>query len=112
MPIPIALDYRRNAISVVHVNALSSQLLDLPLDDGPAAVGDWLKRRGIDHVLWQYRGFAVRSPGEFLRDLASPLARENARGRYSLVFFQTVQALAERSEILLNDGVAVLFRLQ
>jgi hypothetical protein len=104
-------DFHRNPVLQVHLLGLAAPLQRFPfagnLDDATAFFAD----NRIRYVLWQYRGYAVRSRQELEYMEESANAAERTTGHNAIKFFRTLEKLKKDSQILYNDGSFVLFKI-
>jgi hypothetical protein len=105
------LDYRRNRIVDIEPAGLASPLTDFPFGQGTADGIRYFQALGIDYVLWQYRGYAVRSEQSILTMAASPYEGFQRIGVSTHQFVKFLINLTKQSEILYNDGSIVLLKL-
>lgn len=95
--VPCHLDLARNPIGVVEPTAFGTPWARLPED--------------ARYVLWQYRGYATRSP-DYLRSVArGPGAHERRTAMRIALFTEKLARLTARGEILADDGEIRLVRL-
>jgi hypothetical protein len=94
---PCILDLTRNQVDVVDPTAFGTPWARLP--DDPR------------YVLWQYRGYATRTP-EYLRSVAGgPGAHERRTATRIALFTEKLARLTAGGEILADDGEIRLVRL-
>ena len=105
------LDYRRNHIIDIEPAGLASPLTDFPYGQGLEDGITYFKALGINYVLWQYRGYAVRSEQSLLAMAASPYEGFHRTGVRTHQFLKFLINLTKQSEILYNDGSIVILKL-
>lgn len=105
------LDYQRNHILDIEPAGLASPWADFPFGQGTEAGISYFKALGIDYVLWQYRGYAVRSERSILTMAASPYEGLHRIGIRTHQFLKFLINLTKESKILYNDGSIVLLKL-
>jgi hypothetical protein len=87
---PHHVDLARNPVELVEPTAFGTPWARLPDD--------------VRYLLWQYRGYATRSP-EYLRGVArGPGAQERRTALRIAAFTGMVERLAARGRILADDG--------
>jgi hypothetical protein len=110
-PLALYLDYQRNYITDIEPAGLASPLTDFPFGQGIEDGIKYFKALGIDYVLWQYRGYAVRSEQSILALAASPYGYLHMTGVKTHQFLKFLINLTKQSEILYNDGSIVILQL-
>jgi hypothetical protein len=105
------LDYQRNHIMDIEPAGLISPWADFPFGHGIEDGITYFKALGIDYVLWQYRGYAVRSEQSILDMAASPYEGFHMIGVKTHQFLEFLINLTKQSEILYNDGSIVILKL-
>ena len=105
------LDYRRNHIIDIEPAGLASPLTDFPFGQGIEDGITYFKALGIDYILWQYRGYAIRSEQSILTMAASPYEGFHRIGVRTHQFLKFLINLTKQSEILYNDGSIVILQL-
>jgi hypothetical protein len=110
-PLAFHLDYQRNEIIDVDPAGLTNPWLNFPFGHGTEAGVSYFKNRGIKYVLWQYRGYAVRSEEALIRLASSPFKRRRVIGVKTHQFVKFLLNLAKQSQILYNDGSIVVLKL-
>lgn len=103
-PLALHLDYGRNHIISVEPGGLTIPWLDFPFGQGPDEGTKYLKNMGVHYVLWQYRGYAVRSEKHLKQRAASPFYGEHIIGVRTNEFVKMLISMASDSQILYNDG--------
>ncbi len=93
---PFYLDYRRNPVFDVDVAGLATP---------------WSRMPEARYVMWEYRGYAVRSPKYYKRWARRASLYEREIALRSLSFARQLVDWSRRAEILYDDGGVVLFRL-
>jgi hypothetical protein len=94
---PYWLDYRRNRIVDVDTAGIASPWARIPPD--------------VHYFLWQYKGYATRTPEEYRERMHVPGARERLIAQESLAFADHVTDLANTSHVVTSDDEFVLFRV-
>lgn len=95
---PFQLDFARNEIFTIDPAGLAMRWTRMPT--------------GIEHVLLQYRGFAVRSRPELEQLIAAGAsAADRVAAARSLEFLEWLSQQAASGRVLYNDGTYVLIRL-
>lgn len=93
---PFHLDYRRNPIVDVDIAGLATP---------------WAKMPAAQYVMWEYRGYGVRSP-QWYADLAQHPGRQYRElALRGLTFARRLENQSQRAEIIYDDGGMALFRL-
>jgi len=110
-PLAFHLDYKRNEIIDVDPAGLTNPWLKFPFGNRTEAGMSYFKTRGIKYVLWQYRGYAVRSEEALIRLASSPFKRRRVIGVKTHQFVKFLLNLAKQSQILYNDGSIVVLKL-
>ena len=105
------LDYKRNHIIDIEPAGLASPLTAFPFGQGIEDGITYFKTLGVDYVLWQYRGYAVRSEQSILTMAASPYEGFHRIGVRTHQFLKFLINLTKQSEILYNDGFFVILKL-
>ena len=109
----VHLDYARNPIQQVQAGGLGSRLQRFPFNGGLAEQKRYLEDKGIEYIFWQYRKPGMRSQkalNKAMRSGSSPAVSQNAR-RQNL-FYESLTALKNHSNVLLDDGSYILYKLQ
>lgn len=105
------LDYKRNHIFDIEPAGLITPWADFPFGQGIDEGIAYFKTLGIDYVLWQYSGYAVRTK-EFIFGLAaSPYKGLRMTGLRTHQFLDFLSTLTQQSEVLYNDGSMVVLKL-
>jgi hypothetical protein len=105
------LDYQRNRIIDIEPAGLASPLTDFPFGQGIEDGIKYFKTLGIDYVLWQYRGYAVRSEQSILAMAASPYKGFHMTGVRTHQFLKFLINLTKQSELLYDDGSIVILKV-
>jgi hypothetical protein len=93
---PFLLDFTRNPIVDVDIGGIPNP---------------WSKTPSVKYVLWQYRGFGVRQPSDYVGQMKGPGRRETYLAARGLAYARDLQAVAERAQPIRNDGYTILVRL-
>ena len=103
---PFHLDFARNTI--LPVEAPELVLKGLPRDDEPdhEDLRRSLQSRGIDYVMWQYKGYGVRTVERLAQRVRASGRRAAAQTEYKLVAL--VAELVKSSEVLYADPIMVI----
>jgi hypothetical protein len=105
------LDYKRNHIIDIEPAGLISPWVDFPFGQGIKEGITYFKALGIDYVLWEYSGYAVRSEQFILDMAASPYESLHMTGVRTHQFLKFLINLTKQSEILYNDGSIVILKI-
>jgi hypothetical protein len=93
---PFELDYARNPIVDVEPAGLATPWATVP----PA-----------NYLIWEYRGYAVRTPDDYNDDLHNGGDYERLIARRGLAFLHTLDTAVRSGRILFNDGYVVVVQL-
>ncbi len=93
---PFYLDYRRNPVFDVDIAGLATP---------------WSRMPAARYVMWEYRGYAVRSPKFYKRVARQASLYDRKIALRSLSFGRQLGDWSRRAEFLYNDGGVALFRL-
>jgi len=85
--------------------------MDFPLNQELDAIVDYLKGKNIQYVLWQYKGYSVRSAKQLRRSMVKSEPSLRKHYQRTLMFNQSMEKLGKNSQILFNNGTIVLFRI-
>ena len=94
---PYWLDYGRNRIVDVDTAGIASPWARFPQE--------------VHYVLWQYKGYATRTPADYRERMHVPGARERLIAQESLAFADHITDLANTSPVVTSDDEFVLFRV-
>lgn len=92
---PFTLDFHRNPVYTVNPAGLST-----PWAHWPAA----------SYVIWEYKGYGVRSPEDYQSGMRSPEPVARLHASHGLAFALELRRLAASGRILYHDGSLVVFR--
>jgi hypothetical protein len=95
---PFHLDYRRNPICDADPAGLATPWAHIPPEVG--------------YVLWEYRGFAVRTVADYRGWMQSPGARERLIARRAFKFARQLEQMANSGKVLYRDDRFVLFQIR
>jgi hypothetical protein len=98
---PFHLDYRRNPIIDVDIAGLTSPWARAPRE----------RSGGARYVMWEYRGYGVRSPRHYDRQARRSGRQVRAAAARGASFAAYLQGQAGRGEFLFNDGAIAVIRL-
>ena len=93
---PFYLDYRRNPVFDVDVAGLATP---------------WSRMPAARYVMWEYRGYAVRSPKSYNKSARQARSYDREIALRSLSFARQLEDWSRRAEILYDNGGVALFRL-
>ncbi|MEE8099768.1 MAG: hypothetical protein V3T13_07520 [Hyphomicrobium sp.] len=93
---PFYLDYRRNPVFDVDVAGLATP---------------WSRMPAARYVMWEYRGYAVRSPKSYNISARQARSYDREIALRSLSFARQLEDWSRRAEILYDNGGVALFRL-
>jgi hypothetical protein len=110
-PLAFHLDYQRNPIIDIDPAGLASPWAGFPFGRGIEAGIKYFRKLGIDYVLWQNKGYGVRSEHAMLYLTSSPFNHLHFIGVKTHQFFKFLFDLTQQSEILYNDGSIVILRI-
>ncbi len=91
------LDYKRNAISDVEPAGLATRWARIPDD--------------ARYVLWEYSGFGVPSPEDYVRQSRTLGVRDRTAAVRALNFGQNLVDRAQQGTVLHDDGRFMIFRM-
>ena len=86
---PFLLDFVRNP------------LIDI---DIAGTATPWSKTPAVSYILWQYKGFGVRQPRDYVQQTLEPGRRESYLGASGLVYASRLQDLFTHSQTAVNAG--------
>jgi hypothetical protein len=96
---PFLLNFTRNRVYTVSESGLlSSSWLKMPLSDGPAAMLEFFRQRGIENFIWEYDGVGMKNWEDY--------------GPRPRLFMQIMDALSLRGRLLYNDGHTAVFNTE
>lgn len=110
-PLAFHLDFQRNRIIDIDPAGLTNPWLSFPFGKRTEEGITYFKNLGIKYLLWQYRGYAVRSEDELIRLASSPFKRRHAIGAKTHQFVKFLANMANQSQILYNDGSIMVLKL-
>jgi hypothetical protein len=93
---PFHLDFARNAIVDVEPAGLTTRWARMPDD--------------VRYVLWDYSGFGVPSPQDYVNQSRTHGARDRMTAVRALRFGQDLIARAQKGTVLHDDGRIIVFR--
>jgi len=96
-------DYRRNRIEVADQAGLCAPWVDFPFGGEDEAGIEYLRRRGLRYVIWQYEGFGVRDSST--QELA---AKQSPYPMIYEYFWRTFRFLDFLDRLAVRDDVEVL----
>ncbi len=115
MSFPFHLDFARNPVFDVQPGGLSTPWMDFPLSQNPEATSNYLRLKEIKYVAWQYSGFAVRSEASLSSAQSwagNPRFLQDTHDlQRTLQFNQALVELIKISEVIIDNGAIVLFRI-
>lgn len=95
---PFRLDFRRNPILDVESAGLTMA---------------WARRpANARYVLWEYSGFGVQSAQDYVNQSRTLGVRDRTAGVRALTFGQDLAELAQKGELLHDDGRIIVFRIK
>jgi hypothetical protein len=94
---PFLLDYKRNPIVDVDAAAIGSPWAHVP--------------SGVRYVLWQYKGFGVRTTADYAYQMAGEGARERSIAARALAFGNLLSRLSSNADVIASDDKFVVFRI-
>ena len=111
--LPLHLDFRRNRIYDVQPAGLGSPLLVFPFDKGVDGAVDFFRTHGIRYVIWQHRGYGVRSQRILIGALSSPYSTDRKNDLNTFVFNRTLARLGPpQADVIHYDGQYMIFRIR
>lgn len=97
---PFALNYTRNPITDVDIAGLTTPW---------ARIGGAQTADAPRYVLWEYRGYGVRTPRQYARQAHGKGLHERAIARRSFPLTRYLQEQSQTAQLLHNDGTIALF---
>jgi hypothetical protein len=94
---PFLLDYKRNKIIDADTMGISSPWARIP--------------NNVHYMLWQYKGFGVRTEGNYIQDMQGAGAHERHIAAQALQFAKYLAQQTSSSNVIASDGQFVLFKL-
>jgi len=95
---PFRLDFNRNRILDVESAGLTMAWARRPQD--------------ARYVLWEYSGFGVQSAQDYVNQSRTLGVRDRTAGVRALAFGQELAELAQKGDVLHDDGRVVVFRIK
>lgn len=108
--VPFLLDYARNTILTVESPGLVVGNTDKPFGGDAELFRKFLKGQGIRYVMWQFKGFGMRSERSLRRRLRSPAHRQEAKMYLNLR--NLLSSLERKSAGVYKDDQLVLFDIK
>jgi hypothetical protein len=93
---PFNLDFKRNEIFDVDTAGLDNK---------------WVLQAPTPYVMWEYAGYATKTPRDYLTAANMPGPREGSIALRSLKFALLLQTLLKSSQIIYNDGAVAIFHI-
>jgi hypothetical protein len=110
-PLAFHLDYQRNPIIDIDPAGLASPWVDFPSGQGTEEGIKYFRNLGIDYVLWQNKGYGVRSERAMSYTTSSPFDHLHFIGVKTHQFFKFLLNLTQQSQILYNDGSILILKI-
>jgi hypothetical protein len=110
-PLAFHLDYQRNSIVDIDPAGLANPWIEFPFGKGSKDGIKYFDHLGAHYLLWQYRGFAVRSGKNLLKWAASPYARSHAIGVRTHQFVRMLSEMAKETSVLYDNGAILIMKL-
>ncbi len=107
---PFHLDFDRNSILTMEWPGLVVGEAEKPFDGDPEEFRKFLKRFGIRYVMWQFKGYGMRSERP-LRGPLQPRARRQEARMY-LNLMDVMRSLAGKSKVVYKDNRFVLLDIK
>ena len=99
MSLPFHLDFTRNRIA----SGSKNDWLDFPVGAAPGAARDFLRDRDIRYVMWEYRGYGMKSDRK-LRSYLKLNIRGQRTAEYHLYMRDLFRRLRKESDVVHDDG--------
>ncbi len=105
---PFQFDFARNPVHVLNEGSFFSPWCDLPLRGGPEVARRYLLDRGIRYVMFQTRGFGIRSDGDYAAFARSPFQMYRRQGEANLEYRKILRDLSAASRVVARSAGLVL----
>jgi hypothetical protein len=106
---PFHLDYARNQIfSIGDSSGLTSPWLNLPMGADTQTVKAFLLQKKIKYILWESKGYNMRTRQGYQRLAASSYVGRRVIGEHGLYLHEHLEKIVNSSKVLFGNGRIVL----
>jgi hypothetical protein len=110
---PFHFNYARNTIfSVGDASGLNAPWLNLPVGADHRTMRDFLLRKQIKYIIWEYKGYSMRTRREYRKLAASPYVGRKMVGENGLFMYETFEKLVKGSRVIFGNERIIVCELE